>query len=293
MTNTPDTAVLMTAALAAADRGWHVFPLTPGAKRPAVVQWEQRATTDPDRIRRCWTSGPYNIGIACGPSHLVVVDLDVPKPGHRPPADWDLPGITDGTDVFAELAARHGLMTADQTFRVRTGSGGRHLYYRAPEVAQRSTIGSFGWCVDTRAAGGYVVAPGSVVDGRPYPVELDVPLLPLPDFLLISKRSVPTATRTGSRTGRISDPTAWANAALDRECDKVATTTEGGRNHALLGAARSLARMIATRTLTRAEVENRLMDAAHAAGLHDKEAARTIRSGLDWGLTHTTARPAA
>ncbi|MDI1466273.1 bifunctional DNA primase/polymerase, partial [Catellatospora sp. KI3] len=48
----------MAAALAAARKGWHVFPLIPGAKEPAVSRWEQRATTDPDRIRRCWSCGP-------------------------------------------------------------------------------------------------------------------------------------------------------------------------------------------------------------------------------------------
>ncbi|MFF7634269.1 bifunctional DNA primase/polymerase [Kitasatospora sp. NPDC008050] len=285
---------LLTAALAAAERGWQVFPLLPDSKRPAVAAWEQRATTDPDRIRRCWSTGPFNIAIACGPSRLVVADLDIPKPGTHPPAEWDKPGITDGTDVFAELFHRAGQPVPDQTFRVRTRSGGRHLYYRAPEhPAQPNTVGTFGWAIDTRATGGYVVAAGSQVDGVSYLVELDLPPLPLPGSLLISKERGPAGPAPAPTPGRISDPAAWANAALDRECDKVATTGEGGRNHALLGAARSLARMIATHTLTRHQVEDRLMDAAHAAGLHEKEAARTIRSGLDWGLTHTTARPAA
>ncbi|WP_348650569.1 bifunctional DNA primase/polymerase, partial [Catellatospora sp. KI3] len=48
----------MSAALAAAAAGWHVFPLTVGTKLPAITSWEQRATTDPDRIRRCWSCGP-------------------------------------------------------------------------------------------------------------------------------------------------------------------------------------------------------------------------------------------
>lgn len=64
MTAQPD---LLTSALAAAERGWHVFPLLPDSKRPAIAGWEQRATTDPIRIRLCWDSGPFNIAIACGP----------------------------------------------------------------------------------------------------------------------------------------------------------------------------------------------------------------------------------
>jgi len=88
--------------LALAARGMHVFPLRPGDKRPAVDRWEQRATTDPDRIRRCWTHAPYGVGIACGPSRLVVVDLDTAK-GDEPPA----PGVETGEDVL-ELATHGG-----------------------------------------------------------------------------------------------------------------------------------------------------------------------------------------
>ena len=36
----------LTFALDAASRGWHVFPVIPGDKRPAVRDWEARATTD-------------------------------------------------------------------------------------------------------------------------------------------------------------------------------------------------------------------------------------------------------
>ena len=65
-------------ALAAADAGWHVFPCAPGSKRPALREnWQDLATTDHGRIRAWWARRPYNIGIACGQSGLVVIDLDV------------------------------------------------------------------------------------------------------------------------------------------------------------------------------------------------------------------------
>ena len=35
-----DNASMLTVALAAATRGWHVFPLRPDDKRPAVRDWE-------------------------------------------------------------------------------------------------------------------------------------------------------------------------------------------------------------------------------------------------------------
>src|SRR5262245_50652897 len=118
-----DAAGLLTAALTAAASGWHVFPLKPNRKIPALhgrnrcprtnacqaghVGWEQRATTDPDRIRHAWTAAPFNIGIVTGPSGLVVLDLDTAKPGDVPPEDWQLPGVQDGQDVLAVLADRH------------------------------------------------------------------------------------------------------------------------------------------------------------------------------------------
>jgi hypothetical protein len=43
------------------------------------TKWESQATTDPDQIYRWWLDGPYNIGVATGPSQLVVVDCDVPR----------------------------------------------------------------------------------------------------------------------------------------------------------------------------------------------------------------------
>ena len=120
-------AALLNAARWCAGRGWHVFPLRPGDKRPAFPDhkaedctgtdlrcrgghqgWEPRATTDPGRIGRAWARTPYNIGIACGPSGLLVIDLDTPKPGEVPPPEWALPGITDGADVLAALCERHG-----------------------------------------------------------------------------------------------------------------------------------------------------------------------------------------
>jgi hypothetical protein len=48
-------------ALYLARLGWRIFPLVPGAQRPAVKDWETRATTDPERITRCWYTRPFNL----------------------------------------------------------------------------------------------------------------------------------------------------------------------------------------------------------------------------------------
>ncbi|GLZ09534.1 hypothetical protein Acsp03_70000 [Actinomadura sp. NBRC 104412] len=115
--------------------------------------------------RPYWARAPFNIGIACGPSGLVVIDLDIPKPGERPPPEWaDETGISDGADVFAAVCERHGQPMPFETLQVRICRGGMHLYFTAPKgVRLGNTKGrhGLGWLVDTRAHGGYVVAPGS------------------------------------------------------------------------------------------------------------------------------------
>src|SRR6476660_4829094 len=73
------TLRLMAWVLQLAERGWFVFPLRPRDKRPVpgFTSWEQRATADPSQIERWWAVAPYNIGIATGPSNLLIIDCDV------------------------------------------------------------------------------------------------------------------------------------------------------------------------------------------------------------------------
>jgi hypothetical protein len=82
---------------------------------------------------------------------------------------------------------------------VRTGRGGAHLYFTAPDgPALDNSGGKLGWRVDTRAAGGYVVASGSVVNGRRYETTHDTAPAPLPAWLLRAS----DRARRPSRPGR-------------------------------------------------------------------------------------------
>lgn len=276
-------STLLAAALAHAERGWHVFPLRPNDKRPAVRDWENRATTDPARIERCWSTGHYGIGIACGPSRLVVVDLDKPKTDTSAPKGQ--PADRDGLKVFAALAARHGC-GIDPTYTVTTGRGGSHLYYRHPDSGPRlrNTAGTLGPMVDTRAHGGYVVAAGSVVAGRLYLVALDVDPAPLPGWLAGLLAPVP---RPAHRPTVVALPRdrrgAYVAAAIRRQVDHLTAATEGGRNHALFVSAVALGQLVAAGALTAADVYAVLEPAALSIGLKPGEVARTIASGLRTG----------
>lgn len=167
----------MTTAAAAdlAARGLAVFPLPPGGRRPAGP-WRSTCLTDPDRVRELWHDDD-NIGVGCRASRIVGLDLDVKDD-------------RDGLVVLAALAERLG-ETVPETLTVATPSGGRHLYFAAPDGC---TIGSFsgdrsplGPGVDVRGpglrTGGYLVGPGSVVGGIEYVIVRDVPVLPLPDWI--------------------------------------------------------------------------------------------------------------
>jgi bifunctional DNA primase/polymerase-like protein len=72
---------------------------------------------------------------------------------------------------LAILAEEAGQPLPGDTLTVRTPTGGLHLYAVPAGVVLRSTAGErgngLGWKFDTRAWGGYVVAPGSTTpDGR-------------------------------------------------------------------------------------------------------------------------------
>jgi hypothetical protein len=226
-----DRSQLLAAALAHAASGRHVFPLWPGGKAPALSQaWQRHATRDPATIERWWTARPYNIGVATGPSRLVVVDLDAPKPARASsgrvattsttsttsqvngmidvvdaePASTtsttsDTSAPIHGRDVFMAVCARHRQRTPGDTLIVATPSGGWHLYFRHPDTGPvlRNTKGgtarALGPNIDTRGHGGYVVAPPSIIAGRNYRIVRDRPPANLPGWLSELLRNLDTA----------------------------------------------------------------------------------------------------
>lgn len=132
------------AALYYASLKWPVFPLVPREKIPLFSKKQGGngsldATTDAAQITAWWTAHPdANVGLATGgASGLYVVDID-------------------GPEGEASLA-RYGDLPA--TPESRTGKG-RHLLFHWPDG--RNSAGKLGPKIDTRGAGGYIVAAPSV-----------------------------------------------------------------------------------------------------------------------------------
>lgn len=291
----------MRAALDAAERGWRVFPLRPGTKRPALHgektctrtgpcaaghrKWEQRATTDPDRIRAAWSRAPFNVGIATGPSGLVVVDLDTPE--HKGSSDAPC-----GAATFAALCERAG-HAVPTTYRVRTASGGEHLYFTAPDgVRLPNTAGTVATSVDTRAAGGYVVAADSTTPAGRYEALNAAVASPLPGWLLAILRPAPARSAGPLRLPAV-DGSRAAVAALEAECATVAAAPEGLRNTTLNRSAFKVGRFVAWGDLPRHVAEEAFQAAGEAAGLTAAECRTTIRSALDSSLRTVRPREAA
>lgn len=253
-----------------AERGFHVFPLIPGTKRPLVRDWENRATTDREALD-AWPQGA-GVGIACGPSNLVVLDLDA-HGGDRPD-QWAKPGINDGLDVLAAVWQEHDLETSFlHTYTVWTPTGGLHCYFRAPEDRDvRNSAGKIGWQVDVRAQGGYVVGAGTVLENGTY-TSLHAPqdLMTLPGWLtglLVDHKPVERRVHRPIKTRTEADRRV---AGLARA---VAEAGEGQRNSTLNWAAYQLAQ---DGILTR-EYAQVLHNAAMEAGLPEDEIVRTITS---------------
>jgi len=134
---------LPTAALEYAELGYRVFPCIPGAKAPATPHGSKDATTDPEQIEAWWERTPQaNIGMST--DGLLVVDVDG--------ADNPWPADTKQTMELCACPIS------------RTPSGGRHHVFKQPPGADlRNTAGKLAPKVDTRADGGYIVVPPSVV----------------------------------------------------------------------------------------------------------------------------------
>ncbi|ARE77238.1 DNA primase [Streptomyces sp. Sge12] len=292
---------LIADALALAARGWPVFPLRCGSKAPALhrqdrcprtgacgdghVKWEQRATTDPAVIVRCWNHKPYNIGLATGPAGLIVIDLDMPKPD----SSQDAPGGAGNLWALCERAGQ----PVPATLTVRTPSGGTHLYFTAPDgIRLGNTAGKLAPLVDTRAHGGYVVAPGSTTPAGLYEVTDSLPVAELPDWLL-SLLQPPAPAPVRRLVGPAVSGTSAARAALDAECDVVRAAPEGQANNTLNRSAFKVGRFVAWGDIAREEVEGAFQVAGEERGLTVAECRSTIRSALDSSARTVRARDTA
>lgn len=270
--------MLLTAALELASKGVPVFPCNLD-KSPRTTHGYKNATTDPAQIRKWWTRWPdASIGVPTGrASGLLVLDVDLPKNENG----------RDGEAVLAALEVEHGQLPV--TMEARTGSGGRHIFYRYPADQEvRDSANKIAKGLDVRGEGGYViVAPSGHPSGRRYSWVRQEPLAQAPKWLIALAAQTPK-DKTGSAihppmSMRGAGTTAYGRAALTAESENLVASPEGQRNTALNDAAFALGQLVAGGELDRREAEVALHDTALAIGLTEKETRKTIASGLNAG----------
>ena len=161
----------------------------------------------------------------------------------------------------------------------------RHLYFRAPTSGGpwRNTAGRIGWHIDTRAAGGYVVADGSVVDGRPYVAWSSTAPTSCPSGSPTSSRPRPHSQRPALQLPRHPRVGATPPQRSTARYARVLDAPIGQRNAALNRAAlepRTARRLRAHRPGGRRERRSR-PPAIAVGGQTPAGVAATIRSAID------------
>jgi hypothetical protein len=242
-------------ALAYAAHGWPVFPCQPGQKTPATPHGYRNASTDPEQIAYWFSRRPgCNLAIATGFPGPDVLDVDQ----HGPAGD----GFT------ALIKLRDAKLLDGAAAWVRTPSGGMHAYF----------TGTHQHCghlpahhLDFLANGGYVLAPPSVVGGKPYRILWEPGGRGGLNWATATRLFQPRQPRQDRRPGRASGPD------LGHLARWVAAQPEGNRNAGLFWAANR-----ALETDPGADLSP-LADAARQAGLGDQEISRTLDSARRTG----------
>lgn len=185
---------------------------SPG-KHPRLPHGVLEASADAAQLGEWWAAWPdANVGIATGPrSGIYVVDLDGPA----------------AVKAWADLGFPMG-------WQSRTGNGVHHIYSVADDLP--NTAGKIAAGVDTRGAGGYIVAPPSVhyraLDRYAWISRDGLGPPPLPDAVRLA---VTPTMQTPSRppTVRFGESTAYAKGVLRHALGRVAQAGQGTRNETL------------------------------------------------------------
>lgn len=261
------------AAIAFARAGVPLFPCAREEKRPLIAAGFHDASCDVDQVETWWARWPNaNLGIPTGSaSGIDVVDVDAK-------------GVAGSGFPAFERAARAGLVDGELA-RVRTPSGGLHVYFPAiqsrPQRCWQAAVAR----IDFRGTGGYVIAPPSIlatdrgrVAYRLFSVSSTqtkpVDAVALREFV-DPRRAQPTTRSAEPATAAALDPRRLAG--------WVGRLQEGERNAGLFWAACRLAEA----GFPPDAVASALAPAAASAGLPDREIATTIRSASRQG----SARP--
>jgi hypothetical protein len=167
-------------------------------KKPFLNEWQKQSLSF-EEVRAKWPQN--NIGFLTG-NGIVVIDVD-PKNG----------GVEE--DVY-KMGFPRG------TYKVRSPSGGCHLYYQDPDNLFPTGLhnGEIGKGIDVQTNGQQIIVPPSVIDGKAYEVVDDLPLLVLYEMFLtlpLKKENKSPSLKEHSSSTREMIPTGQRNSTLHRK----------------------------------------------------------------------------
>lgn len=147
----------------------------------------KNATIDLDVAKQWLSAYPdMNIGICTGSSSgFLVLDID---PVHG------------GNESLVELEQTYGALPFTPV--VKTGSGGRHYYFKHPSIPIKNSVSKLGAGLDIKTDGGYIIAPPSLhKSGNRYAwisSPDNTPLAEVPDWMLnmLQEKEVVVTTET-------------------------------------------------------------------------------------------------
>ncbi len=286
--NSPNLPV----ALNLASAGIAIFPCNE-LKKP-LVKWRDASTTRAETIRFWFRTWPNAlVGIDLAKTGLIVVDAD----RHDPTKDG----------VAALLALESENEPFDAHPIIRTPRNGYHHIFKQPDPPLGNATGALPPGIDIRGDGGYIIAAGCVTKTGAWVADDDAPdlvesykadtIAELPVILktLIATpkhRPDPEPAPQAAAVAPSSLPgtreRAFAETALEGNCNELAGAFEGERNTKLNALAYRMGRMVARHWIAQAVVESKLYQAADACGLLKSDGRRqvlaTIASGLKGGL---------
>jgi hypothetical protein len=146
--------------------------------------------------------------------------------------------------------------------------------------------------VDIRARGGYVVAPPSVVDGKPYEVLYADPVLPAPDWLIRHERLC--KSKQMHHAAMVRETTSWSLRMMSRSAvrakidglSRKLSEADHDRNNLLNWAADELGKLAAAGQVTEEDAWDVCEAACDQNGLAADDGAYSVRATFSSGFSH-------
>lgn len=280
---------------------FHNCKLAPMVRNPLTTDY----SFDPKQWRTWYNifmSG-CNFGIVCGPSRLIVVDIDID------------PATGQSYQYYFDLWCKaNGITWIEDWVCVRSPSGGLHVYFKTPDDRKLRQPDLVKRKINVRAGNGYVVAPwcrtdptecldGSVKKAgvyEPFGGLRSIPLSSQPlldhckkeEYAQPQNRSHPENAELHSDGLPLDLGRRYQiGAVLEDILGQLRLAQMGSRNNALNIAAVRIGHYIAADFIDRDRAYDILMAEGINLGLEVDECRKTIASGINHGSTEPAEEP--